>query len=82
MITDAMNMLMYDVGTPIPNSDQRAACVFFRPRRSTDAIYFKIQYGAGCNSNVSIRQTFHHCCKMINLLFEWQITIEMFSSIL
>jgi hypothetical protein len=52
MIIAAMNILMYDVGTPIPNSDQRSACVFFRPRRSNDTVYFKIQYGSGCNSHI------------------------------
>jgi astacin len=51
-ITDAMNKLMYDVGTPIANSQQRTACVFFRPRQSTDKNYFKIQYGNGCSAHV------------------------------
>jgi len=51
-ITDAMQTLMYAVGTPIANSNERKACVFFRPRQSTDKTYFKIQYGGGCSANV------------------------------
>jgi hypothetical protein len=51
-ITNAMQMLMYAVGTPIANSADRKACVFFRPRQSTDKVYFKIQYGTGCSANV------------------------------
>jgi len=51
-ITDAMNTLMYAVGTPIPNSQERKACVFFRPRQSTDKVFFKIQYGNGCSAHV------------------------------
>jgi len=51
-ITDAMNTLMYAVGTPIAGSNQRNACIFFRPRQSTDKTYFKIQYGNGCSAHV------------------------------
>jgi len=51
-ITDAMQTLMYAVGTPKPNSQERSACVFFRPRQATDKIYFKIQYGNGCSAHV------------------------------
>jgi hypothetical protein len=51
-ITDAMNTLMFAVGTPIPNSEQRNACVYFRPRQSTDKNFFKIQYGNGCSAHV------------------------------
>jgi hypothetical protein len=51
-ITDAMNTLMYAVGTPIENSNQRTACVYFRPRQSTDKVYLKVQYGNGCSANV------------------------------
>jgi hypothetical protein len=53
MITDAMDMLMFDVGTPIPNSEQRSACVYFRPYQLTDPIHLKIQYGEGCSATVS-----------------------------
>jgi hypothetical protein len=70
-ITDAMDMLMFDVGTPIPNSEQRSACVYFRPRQSTDQIYFKIQYGDGCSSNVSKCSTFHLWFNMFNDYFCW-----------
>jgi hypothetical protein len=52
MITNAMLILMYAVGTPIPGSDERSACVYFRPRQSTDRTYFKIVYGNGCSANV------------------------------
>jgi hypothetical protein len=51
-ITDAMNTLMYTVGTPIADSQQRTACIFFRPRQSTDKSFFKIQYGNGCSAHV------------------------------
>jgi hypothetical protein len=51
-ITDAMHTLMYDVATPKPGTTERAACVYFRPRVSTDTVYFKIQYGNGCSAHV------------------------------
>jgi hypothetical protein len=51
-ITDAMQTLMYAVGTPIANSNQRNACVYFRPREASDTSYFKIQYGNGCSAIV------------------------------
>jgi hypothetical protein len=51
-ITDAMQTLMYAVATPKANTQERTACVFFRPRTSTDKVYFKIQYGTGCSANV------------------------------
>jgi len=44
----AMNTLMYDVGTPIPNVDQRRACIYFRPRTAQDKVYLKIQYRRAC----------------------------------
>lgn len=47
-----MNTLMYDVGTPIRNSDQRIACVHFRPRTVNDKVYLKIQYGDRCSASV------------------------------
>ena len=53
-ITTAMNTLMYAVGTPISGSTQRTACVYFRPRTSTDKVYLKVQYGNGCSANVCI----------------------------
>jgi len=43
---------MYAVGTPISGSTQRTACVYFRPRTSTDKVYLKVQYGNGCNAHV------------------------------
>jgi len=49
-----MNTLMYAVGTPISGSTQRTACVYFRPRTSTDKVYLKVQYGNGCSANVCI----------------------------
>jgi len=51
-ITDAMQTLMYDVATPKANTAERTACIYFRPRQSTDKVYFKIQYGNGCSANV------------------------------
>ena len=43
---------MYAVATEIPNSNDRSACVYFRPRESNDQVYIKIQYGDGCSANV------------------------------
>jgi hypothetical protein len=57
IITDAMRTLMYAVGTPQANTTSRKACVFFRPRVSTDAVAFKIQYGTGCSANVGYMTT-------------------------
>jgi len=51
-ILNAMQTLMYAVGTPIADSNSRKACVYFRPRQATDTVYFKIQYGNGCSANV------------------------------
>jgi hypothetical protein len=51
-ITDAMQTLMYAVATPKEGTTQRSACVYFRPRTSTDTVYFKIQYGNGCSAHV------------------------------
>lgn len=52
-ITDAMMTLMYAVATPKANTTQRSACVYFRPRVSSDPVYFNIQYGTGCSAHVS-----------------------------
>jgi hypothetical protein len=54
-VVQAMERLMYDVGTPITNSTKRKNCVVFRPRQSTDKIYVEIKYGTGCGALVSIR---------------------------
>ena len=51
-VLESMSILMYSVGIPIPDSDERAECVSFRPRQSTDQHYIKIQYGNGCSANV------------------------------
>jgi len=51
-ITDAMQKLMYDVATPTNTSNQRTACIYFRPRQATDKVFFKIQYGTGCSAHV------------------------------
>ncbi|CAF1971514.1 unnamed protein product [Rotaria magnacalcarata] len=51
-ITDAMNKLMYDVGTPQVNGTGRTACVFFRPSQNGDKEILKIQYGNGCSAHV------------------------------
>lgn len=64
-----MNTLMYAVATPIANSNQRTACVFFRPREATDKVYLKVVYGNGCSANVSINDTLYLCL---------QIPIEFF----
>jgi hypothetical protein len=54
-VIQAMERLMYDVGTPITNSTKRKNCVVFRPRQPTDKIYVEIEYGTGCGALVSIR---------------------------
>jgi hypothetical protein len=51
-ITNAMNILMFAVGTPIAGSTQRTACVFFRPAQAADKEVLKIQYGNGCSASV------------------------------
>jgi len=51
-ITEAMQTLMYGVATPKAGTTERSACVYFRPRVSTDPVYFKIQYGTGCSAHV------------------------------
>lgn len=53
MVTDAMHILMYDVGTPISGSVSRVPCVYFRPREAKDQNFVKIQYGTGCSAHVS-----------------------------
>jgi hypothetical protein len=55
-IINAMNQLMFDVGTPIPGQVARQTCVYFRPSQSTDKEVVKIQYGNGCSASVSQRE--------------------------
>jgi hypothetical protein len=52
-ITNAMNQLMYAVGTPIPGNTTRTICVYFRPAVSGDKEILKIKYGNGCSASVS-----------------------------
>jgi hypothetical protein len=52
-IKNAMNQLMFAVGTPIEGQANRQACVFFRPAQEGDKEVLKIQYGNGCSANVS-----------------------------
>ena len=58
MITDAMDLIMYDTGSSIEGSTWRNPCVYFRPRTSSDASYFTIQYGTGCNAHVRVINQF------------------------
>jgi hypothetical protein len=51
-IVTAMYTLMYDVATPKENTNDRSACVYFRPREAGDNVYLKAQYGQGCSANV------------------------------
>jgi hypothetical protein len=51
-ITDAMLKLMIAVGTPTDDPTKLAACIYFRPRQSTDKTYIKVQYGNGCSASV------------------------------
>ena len=59
-ITDAMNDFMWDVGRQTPGSQQRTACVYFRPRQANDRGYINIQYGTGCGALVSPSLIFRH----------------------
>ncbi len=52
-IKNAMNQLMFAVGTPIEGQANRHACVFFRPAQEGDPEVLKIQYGNGCSATVS-----------------------------
>ncbi len=54
-ITNAMNQLMFAVGTPIEGQTNRQACVFFRPAQTGDKEILKIKYGNGCSASVSLR---------------------------
>jgi hypothetical protein len=49
-ITDAMNDFMWYVGIQKPGSQERVACVYFRPRQANDRSYIDIQYGTGCGA--------------------------------
>lgn len=55
MITDAMQLIMYDTGSPIEGSQSRNPCVYFRPRVASDESFFTIRYGTGCNAHVRER---------------------------
>jgi len=60
-----MQTLMFAVGTPIANSEQRTACIYFRPRQAADKAYFKIQYGNGCSAHVSNFKAFRASVEII-----------------
>jgi len=64
LITNAMNQLMFDVGTAIANQTSRQTCVFFRPAQSTDKEVLKIQYGTGCSASVGYGEGYQ---KTLNL---------------
>lgn len=53
IIKNAMQTLMYAVGTESPGSTTRTACVYFRQRNDNDANFLTIQYGKGCSATVS-----------------------------
>jgi hypothetical protein len=71
-----MQTLMFAVGTPIANSQQRTTCVYFRPRQSTDKTYFKIQYGNGCSAHVSNFKAFRLSVEIIGRLCQRQATMS------
>ena len=52
IIVQAMETLMYAVGTPIPGEMTRKMCVQFRPRQRGDRTFFGIGYGSGCSATV------------------------------
>jgi hypothetical protein len=53
IFVDAINTLMYAVGTPIEGETSRQPCVYFRPRLSNDENFVKITYGDGCSGTVN-----------------------------
>jgi hypothetical protein len=55
-----MRTLMYAVGTPIAGSTSRTACVYFRPKTSSDKDYLRIVYGNGCSSTVMNHHSIDH----------------------
>ncbi|CAF0729251.1 unnamed protein product [Adineta steineri] len=63
-IINAMNQLMYDVGTPIPGNLARQVCVFFRPAEATDKEVLKILYGNGCSASIGYSTNYQ---KTLNL---------------
>lgn len=53
-IVRAMETLMYAVGTPIPGSNNRSPCVYFRPKTFNDQYFVRITHGDGCSGSVRI----------------------------
>lgn len=58
LILQAMDTLMYAVGTPIPEKTARKTCVHFRPKQRGDRRSFKIVYGTGCSATVRNHRKF------------------------
>lgn len=67
-ITNAMQKLAYDVAIRIVDSEDRKACVQFRPREDTDENYLLIEYGNGCSASVSTCRAPHFCVKIVKEL--------------
>jgi hypothetical protein len=53
IIVNAMNTLMYAVGTPVQGQTSRRSCVYFRPKLSNENNFVKIVYGTGCSGTVN-----------------------------
>lgn len=66
---------MYDVGTPIPNSKERSACIYFRPVQAGDQDYIKIQYGNGCSAHVCISDI-NKVFQRLTILFDFEMNIS------
>ncbi|CAF2623708.1 unnamed protein product [Rotaria sp. Silwood2] len=63
-IKNAMNKLMFDVGTSVPGQIARQTCVVFRPAQTDDKEILKIQYGNGCSATIGYGENYE---KTLNL---------------
>lgn len=62
---------MYAVGTPIPGTEGRACCVYFRPATSNDTQVLNIRYGNGCSASVSSREKKIVLQKNVCTVLDW-----------
>lgn len=67
IIRNAMQRMMYDVGTPIPGQTSRRTCVYFRPKQSQDRSYVRVIYGDGCSGTVRENILLNRCLLQIIL---------------
>lgn len=77
MIIGAMHTLIYAVATPIPDSEDWDACVYFRLLEATDETFLTIRYDTGCSVTVNTCVTFDLYFIMITELVPWQALLEV-----